>query len=212
MKILREAETIKMDRKLLKPQVERRRRERMNQSLENLRMLLLQGPEHNSPTQRRIEKAEILEYTVLFLQNSAAQAKKAKDAEGGEKSRFMDGFSSCLQKATRFLSDEGKARGQEGSVNAVLCQRLSQPCASTTVRLPARIQNSSRKQLPDSNGRHHLQQSSVCKQGLPTACRNVVPHLNRVPFRSSDSNALHSTAPPTSQHQTVGQTVWRPWP
>lgn len=68
-----------------------------------------------SPTQRRIEKAEILEYTVLFLQNSVAQAKKAKDVEGAEKHQFMDGFSSCLQKAACFLSDEGKARGLDFS-------------------------------------------------------------------------------------------------
>ncbi|XP_026115753.1 hairy and enhancer of split related-7 [Carassius auratus] len=212
MKILRDTQTIKMDRKLLKPQVERQRRERMNRSLESLRTLLLQGPEHNSPTQRRIEKAEILEYTVLFLQNSVAQAKKAIDVKGGEKCQFMDGFSSCLQNAARFLSDEGKARGQGGSVTAILCQRLSQPCVSSTIRVPVRIQNSSRKQVPDSNAQHHLQQNSVCKQGLPTACRNVLPHLNRIPFRSTDSNTLH-TAPPSSQHQTpVSQAVWRPWP
>ncbi|XP_048042562.1 hairy and enhancer of split related-7 [Megalobrama amblycephala] len=202
MKILGETETIKMDRKLSKPQVERRRRERMNRSLENLRSLLLQGPEHNSPSQRRIEKAEILEYTVLFLQKSVAQAKKAKDAEGGEKRQFMDGFSSCLQKAARFLSDEGDSCGLE----ATLCQRLTQPCMSTSIRLPVRVQNSSRTQLPDS-------QSSVCKQGLPSACRNIVSHPARNPFRSTDSNTLHATARPTFQHQEpVRQTVWRPWP
>ncbi|XP_059405052.1 transcription factor HES-7.1-A-like [Carassius carassius] len=213
MKILRDTQTIKMDRKLLKPQVERQRRERMNRSLESLRTLLLQGPEHNSPTQRRIEKAEILEYTVLFLQNSVARAKKATDVKGGEKRQFMDGFSSCLQNAARFLSGEGKAHGLDGSVTAILCQRLTQPCVSPTIRVPVRIQNSSRKQVPDSNAQHHLQQNSVCKQGLATACRNVLPHLNRIPFRSTDSNTLHSTSPPASQHQTpVSQAVWRPWP
>ncbi|KAK2911359.1 hypothetical protein QQF64_027054 [Cirrhinus molitorella] len=213
MKILGETETIKMDRKLLKPQVERRRRERMNRSLENLRTLLLQGPEHNNPTQRRLEKAEILEYTVLFLQNSVAQAKKSHDVEEGEKRQFMDGFSSCLQKAARYLSDEGKAHGLEDSVTTTLCQRLTQPCLSTTIRLPVRIQNSSRRPVQHSNAQHHLQQSSVCKQGLPSSCRNIVPHANRTAFRSTDANILHSTARPTSQHQTpVSQTVWRPWP
>ncbi|XP_073695550.1 hairy and enhancer of split related-7 [Garra rufa] len=213
MKILGETETIKMDRKMLKPQVERRRRERMNRSLENLRTLLLQGPEHNSPSQRRIEKAEILEYTVLFLQNSVAQAKKSQDVEQGEKRQLMDGFSSCLQKAARYLSDAGKARGLEGSVTDTLCQRLTQSCVSTTIRLPVRIQNFSRRPIPESNTQHHLQQSSVCKQGLPSSCRNVVSHANRTVFRSTDANALHSTARPTSQHQTpVSQTVWRPWP
>lgn len=172
--------------------------------LSRLYMLGLNSPLSflQSPSQRRIEKAEILEYTVLFLQNSVAQAKKAKDTEGGEKRQFMDGFSSCLQKAARFLSDEGDACGLE----ATLCQRLTQPCMSTSIRLPVRVQNSSRTQLPNS-------QSSVCKQGLPSACRNIVSHPVRNPFRSTDSNTLHATTRPTFQHQQpVRQTVWRPWP
>ncbi|KAK7173995.1 hypothetical protein R3I93_003733 [Phoxinus phoxinus] len=210
MKILGETETIKMDRKLLKPQVERRRRERMNRSLENLRALLLQGPEHNSPSQRRLEKAEILEYTVLFLQNSVAQAKKDKDEEGGEKHQFVDGFSSCLQKAARFLSDEGDARGLEASVSETMCHRLTRPCMSSSVRRPVRVQKSSRTQVPDS---HAQQKNSVCKQGLPSACRNIVPDSNRLPSRSTDSNTQHATGQPDSQQQAaVSQAVWRPWP
>ncbi|XP_056103268.1 hairy and enhancer of split related-7 [Rhinichthys klamathensis goyatoka] len=206
MKILEETETVKMDRKLLKPEVERRRRERMNRSLENLRTLLLQGPEHNSPSQRRLEKAEILEYTVLFLQNSVAQAKKAKDVEGGEKHQFVDGFSSCLQKAARFLSDEGDSHGLEASVSETMCHRLTRPCMSSSIRLPVRVQNS----VPDS---HAQQENSVCKQGLPSACRNIVPDSNRFPSRNTDSNTQHSTARPDSQQQAVvSQTVWRPWP
>ncbi|KAA8591851.1 hypothetical protein FQN60_017225 [Etheostoma spectabile] len=40
----------------------------MNRSLESLKTLLLQRQEG---TQRRVEKAEILEHTVVFLQNTA---------------------------------------------------------------------------------------------------------------------------------------------
>ncbi|XP_051950156.1 hairy and enhancer of split related-7 [Xyrauchen texanus] len=219
MKLLGETENIKMDRKLLKPQVERRRRERMNRSLDNLRTLLMQGPEHNSSTQRRMEKAEILEYTVLFLQNSVTQAKKAKDEEGREKHQFIEGFSTCLQKAARFMIDEGEARGMEGSISATLCQRLSQPSVPANIKLPVRIQNSSRIQVPGSTVQHDLhlqkqQQNSVCKQGLSSAGRNIV-----VPFRSTEPSTMqshgktHTAAQPTSQHQApVSETVWRPWP
>ncbi|XP_051980546.1 transcription factor HES-2-like [Xyrauchen texanus] len=217
MKMRTGSENIKIDRKLLKPQVERRRRERMNRSLENLRSLLLQGSEHNSSTHRRIEKAEILECTVLFLQNSVAVAKKPKDA-GGEKLPFIDGFSTCLQKAAHFLLDKGEVRGLEGSISATLCQRLSQPCVPANIRMPVRIQNSSRIQVPRSTVQHYLQQrqkqqqNSVCTQELSSACRNNVVHPNRIPFRSAEPNALecqtHTVAQPTSHSQTV----WRPWP
>ncbi|KAF0021928.1 hypothetical protein F2P81_016329 [Scophthalmus maximus] len=68
MKLFQDFEDAKAQRKSLKPQVERRRRERMNRSLESLKTLLLQRQEE---TQRRVEKSEILEHTVLFLQNTA---------------------------------------------------------------------------------------------------------------------------------------------
>ncbi|KAA0716278.1 Transcription factor HES-7.1-A HES-related protein 1-A [Triplophysa tibetana] len=218
MKILGETEHIKMDRKLLKPQVERRRRERMNRSLENLRALLLQGPEHTNPNQRRIEKAEILEYTVLFLQNSAA--KNAKDEEEKEKCKFMDGFSTCLEKAAGFLSEEGEARGFQGSVTATLCQRLKQPCVPAHIRMPVKLQNSSRMKVPESHAQqHHRRQTPACKQGLSAAFRNIVLHHNRFPHRSTEPNMpqchenTHSAARPTSQLQApVIQPMWRPWP
>lgn len=176
----------------------------------NPTFLLLQ-----SSTQRRMEKAEILEYTVLFLQNTVAQAKKAKDEEGREKHQFIEGFSTCLQKAARFMIDEGKARGLEGSISGTLCQRLSQPSVPANIRLPVRIQNSSRIQVPGSTVQHHLhlqkqQQNLVCKQGFSSAGRNVV-----VPFRSTEPSTMqsHAAAQPTSQHQApVSEAVWRPWP
>ncbi|XP_073807124.1 hairy and enhancer of split related-7 isoform X1 [Danio rerio] len=190
--------------KLLKPQVERRRRERMNRSLENLKLLLLQGPEHNQPNQRRLEKAEILEYTVLFLQKTN---EASKEEEGEEKSQFMEGFSSCLQKAARFLLEEG---GLEGSVTSMLCQRLAHP----TIRLPVR--GHSRKQHAESNPQHHARRPhhKNSKAGHPSACRNTKePQASRAAFRSTDSNTKHSTAQPTSRHpEPASQTVWRPWP
>lgn len=226
----------------------------MNRSLENLRALLLQGPEHTvrnksflhhmhlssrmfseflpclelclislllllqNPNQRRIEKAEILEYTVLFLQNSVA--KKAKDEEEKEKCQFMDGFSTCLQKAARFLSEEGEARGLQGSVTATLCQRLTQPCVPAHIRMPVKVQNSSKMKVPESHAHQQhqqQQQTSVCKQGLSSASRNIV--LKHNPLRSTQSSMLqchentHSAARPASQPQApVSQLVWRPWP
>ncbi|TRY55105.1 hypothetical protein DNTS_034631 [Danionella cerebrum] len=201
---------------LLKPQVERRRRERMNRSLDNLRLLLLQGPEHTNPVQKRPEKAEILEYTVRFLQNSVTHSKKTMDLKEREKSQFMDGFSSCLQRAACFLEDEGEARGLEGNVSSTLCQRLSRPCVSTTLRLPARVRSSFRMQFSGSKTQHHMQaekQTPAFKQVLLAPCRKSAPQSRRAAFRSTDSNTLHSTEQATSHHQApVCQPVWRPWP
>uniref|UniRef100_A0A3B1JHD5 Hairy and enhancer of split related-7 n=1 Tax=Astyanax mexicanus TaxID=7994 RepID=A0A3B1JHD5_ASTMX len=196
MSSLEDSTRLKMDRKLLKPQVERRRRERMNKSLESLRTLLLQSPEALS--QRRVEKAEILEHTVLFLQNSTTQTKQNQDwDETSERRQFMDGFSACLQQAALFLQTEGEARGLQASLSASLCQRLSHP--------------------------HHVPVSY--SHGLESTRKtSPLSHPYSLPPRHTYSASLahrhrdsHATSSPATGHAcgqqvSVGQGVWRPWP
>ncbi|KAG7314955.1 hypothetical protein KOW79_022258 [Hemibagrus wyckioides] len=197
-----ETERLKMDRKLLKPQVERRRRERMNRSLENLRLLVLQGPEQQAVSQRRVEKAEILEHTVLFLQSSIAEAKKprAEDESSSDGHQFLDGFSACLQKAARFLQEQSEARGLHDSLSSSLHRCLS--------RRPHR---------PSVRDVRHI------AQGLQSVRRHshTPSHPYRMPLQDTDPNSVRqhhnqntaSTPWPTTSPQATGrQSVWRPWP
>ncbi|XP_019719447.1 transcription factor HES-2-like [Hippocampus comes] len=88
------------DKKNLKPLVERRRRERINRSLENLKTLLLTPQLAGG---RRLEKAEILEHTVFFLQQHANKGHTKQVPHS-----YHHGFSSCLQRAAHFLRCEGE--------------------------------------------------------------------------------------------------------
>ncbi|KAG5844784.1 hypothetical protein ANANG_G00166380 [Anguilla anguilla] len=83
----------------------------MNRSLESLRALLLQGSQHQALASRRVEKAEVLEHTVLFLQSAAHRGA----AEGSQQQDFQDGFSTCLQRAARFLRDSRAGRRGGGA-------------------------------------------------------------------------------------------------
>ncbi|MCJ8748375.1 hypothetical protein PDJAM_G00164020 [Pangasius djambal] len=206
MNTFEEMERLKMDRKLLKPQVERRRRERMNRSLENLRILLLQGPEHQAASQRRMEKAEILEHTVLFLQSSITKAKKSRaedesSSEGGH--QFLDGFSACLQKAALFLQEESAARGLHDSLSSSLYRCLSRP---------------HRPAVRDVKPSHGTQGPQCVKTHTHT---HTLTHPYRITLRHTDPNTvqrLHkqntaSASRPTTSPQAAGrQRVWRPWP
>ncbi|KAI4895643.1 hypothetical protein NFI96_019655, partial [Prochilodus magdalenae] len=211
MRGLEEAERLKMDRKLLKPQVERRRRERMNKSLESLRTLLLQSPE--AASQRRVEKAEILEHTVLFLQSSMAQAKKNQDSEeASEGQRFMDGFSACLHEAARFLQTEGESRGLQASLPASLYQHLSHPHVPSAGTVPSWVRIPPRTSVPEEKKSHH---PVACTQGLESARRSAHPYA--VPARHTQTGSLvhhHGSAHATSQpaQADARQCVWRPWP
>ncbi|XP_046876880.1 hairy and enhancer of split related-7 [Hypomesus transpacificus] len=199
---LHRSETAKICKKFLKPQVERRRRERINHSLERLTALLLKEPQQGQ-YQRRVEKAEILEHTVLFLKNTGDVERKK--AEVGQHS-FKDGFSTCLQRAARFLGPEGK-----GLLNSPLAGHLVSQ-AVVVVRAPVHpsdIQTSMKSPL--SKPQMKMQDSRYTQQ---------VCGLNRTHHKSPqqrDANVLYhcqsqSQAISKAQNLSVSQAVWRPWP
>ncbi|XP_060936918.1 uncharacterized protein LOC133013848 [Limanda limanda] len=121
MKMLQGTEETTTDRKFLKSQMEKRRRERMNCSLEHLRTLLLQEPPQLTAAQQKLEKAEILEHTVLLLQSSIMGA----GGGGGQRQSFQDGFSSCLQRAAQFLGPRGKGLRLGASLDARFAARFT---------------------------------------------------------------------------------------
>ncbi|XP_053699834.1 transcription factor HES-7.1-A-like [Synchiropus splendidus] len=147
------------DRKILKPQVEKRRRERMNRSLDNLKTLLMLQEQ----SQRRVEKAEILEQTVAFLHNH-------------HKRSFHDGFSSCLQMATRFLGPDRK------DVDSSMVARLSQPDSSKDHKSGAFVFGS-RQKHPDTRAAasHEASRNDKC----PLVMREYLKGFGGVNIRSA---------------------------
>lgn len=54
-----------------------------------------------------MEKAEILEYAVRFLQSIAKEG-VVSGGDGGQRPSYQDGVSSCLQRAAQFLGPDRK--------------------------------------------------------------------------------------------------------
>nr|BAE33752.1 unnamed protein product [Mus musculus] len=87
--------------RLRKPVVEKVRRDRINSSIEQLKLLLEQEFARHQPNSK-LEKADILEMAVSYLKHSKAFA-----AAAGPKSLHQDyseGYSWCLQEAVQFLT------------------------------------------------------------------------------------------------------------
>ncbi|XP_040900905.1 transcription factor HES-5-like [Toxotes jaculatrix] len=214
MKLLQGSEDAKAQKKILKPQVEKRRRERMNRSLESLKTLLLQRQEQN---RRRVEKAEILEHTVLFLQNTAKGDKtSAGDGGGGEKHSFQDGFSTCLQRATQFLGPEGKGLWLGAALDArfarpdsAAVQRRTEAPSSTSSLLLRKSSRSILQMLINRSG-HRL-----CTPALNvTNCAQTRGESHRPPTTPQQPHKATNRASKQSPSQShpVSQSLWRPWP
>ncbi|KAM9805523.1 transcription factor HES-2-like [Syngnathus typhle] len=190
MKLMQEAEDAIRERKLLKAQVEKRRRERMNHSLERLRSILMQEPQQaeQGAAQRRVEKTEILEHTVLFLHNNSSSGSSSKASVGPQPQQcsFQEGFHSCLQKAAHFLGPEGK--GLWLTLDASFIQRSSSTSSSSTSSIL------------------HLLRHRRAAAAPPPA-----PQPSRTPAQGQKWPGTCMESPP-AEGPSLGQSVWRPWP
>nr|XP_056719862.1 transcription factor HES-7 [Euleptes europaea] len=92
-------------RKMLKPLVEKRRRDRINRSLEELRLLLLQRTHCQTLKNPKVEKAEILEIAVGYLRemNSAKPQGADLPEDGTLQTCYMMGFRECLLGLAAFI-------------------------------------------------------------------------------------------------------------
>ncbi|XP_056237877.1 transcription factor HES-5-like [Seriola aureovittata] len=222
MKLLQDSQDAKAQKKSLKPQVERRRRERMNRSLESLKTLLLQRQEE---TQRRVEKAEILEHTVLFLQNTAKEDKTRAGGGGGgggRKHSFQDGFSTCLQRAAQFLGPEGKGLWLGAALDASFAARFARSdsdsagvqgrteARSSTSSLLLRKTSRSILRLLINRSGHRL----CTPVSNVASCVQTPGESRRSPTTPQQPHKVASRASKQSPSQShpVSQCLWRPWP
>ncbi|XP_063741040.1 transcription factor HES-1-A-like isoform X2 [Eleginops maclovinus] len=92
-------------RKSSKPIMEKRRRARINESLGQLKTLILDALKKDSSRHSKLEKADILEMTVKHLRNlQRLQIAAAVNPDPSVLGKYRTGFSECVGEVTRFLS------------------------------------------------------------------------------------------------------------
>ncbi|XP_075875838.1 transcription factor HES-1-A-like [Nelusetta ayraudi] len=97
--------TMTESRKSSKPIMEKRRRARINESLGQLKTLIMDALKKDSSRHSKLEKADILEMTVKHLRNlQRLQMTAAVSVDPSFLSKYRAGFSECAGEVTRFLS------------------------------------------------------------------------------------------------------------
>ncbi|XP_076994262.1 transcription factor HES-2 [Tamandua tetradactyla] len=114
-------------RKSLKPLLEKRRRARINESLSQLKGLILPLLGRESSRYSKLEKADILEMTVRFLQELPASPGPA--AAPTPSDSFREGYRTCVARLARVLP---ACRVLEPAVSARLLEHLRRRAAGAT--------------------------------------------------------------------------------
>lgn len=90
-----------------KPIMEKRRRARINNCLNELKTLILDAMKKDPARHSKLEKADILEMTVKYLQNhqinlQRQQAALSQAADATMATKFKSGFAECTNEVSRF--------------------------------------------------------------------------------------------------------------
>ncbi|OQV22523.1 hypothetical protein BV898_03697 [Hypsibius exemplaris] len=111
------------NRKSSKPAMERRRRQRINQSLSELKSLLLDSMRRSDKTRQnsKLEKADILELTVRHLQTLHHQQRNNPPTVAATNvDQYRAGFGACITTTWKFLSQQRR----DGRVSDMLLNQL----------------------------------------------------------------------------------------
>ncbi|XP_070819527.1 hairy-related 5 [Chaetodon trifascialis] len=181
-------------KRISKPLMEKRRRERINHSLETLRLLMLENTRSEKLKNPKVEKAEILESVVHFL-------KTGKEVEKGHRAReqrptcarqhsYQDGMRSCLLRVSHFIASKSQELGESGgdadpqndSSSPERIHRALMPSAALSAQHPP----------------HHHHQHGLAH-----------PYLTQMTGLHCDTGNPFSS-PAATTHIT--DPVWRPWP
>ncbi|XP_065426300.1 transcription factor HES-7-like [Chrysemys picta bellii] len=187
-------------RKMLKPLAEKRRRERINRSLEELRVLLLDRTRHQTLQSRKVEKAEILELAVRYLRDWSAPAGRGADPAGEAdplQRCYLLGFRECLLRLSAFVRDAQPC--MQGQLLDTLNLYLAAKCRQVPPEPACRL----RPGLPPPPACPVSPSPSSPAQPCHRPFHR--PGAPETPQRHTDEAAASKGEPPQPA-------VWRPWP
>ncbi|EDV39694.1 uncharacterized protein Dana_GF24345 [Drosophila ananassae] len=139
---------LKSDRRSNKPIMEKRRRARINNCLNELKTLILDATKKDPARHSKLEKADILEKTVKHLQElQRQQAAMQQAADPKIVNKFKAGFADCVNEVSRFPGIEPAQR-----------RRLLQHLSNCINGVKAELHHQQRQQ----------QQQSIHAQMLPS--------------------------------------------
>ncbi|KAG9470937.1 hypothetical protein GDO78_016244 [Eleutherodactylus coqui] len=221
----------------MKPVIEKRRRDRINHSLENLRTLLLEATHDESLKNPKAEKADILKKTVQFLKlchNSGPE--DAKKPMSG----FNSGFQEGLSQAANFLNSKSSiCEKKRDYVVGKLCQRIEEkspnewkesatdgsfclekskfiPSPPQISRVPGHALTMHQERLSCQPFLHYP--SPSCSTEAPSFGPTQQPSTHKSSQSTLQANSCRKSIqrtlfPPVAPNPiTSSVLVWRPWP
>merc|ERR1712117_318346 len=175
-------------RKIVKPLIERKRRARINNCLDELKDLMMFALQTEGESISKLEKADVLELTVKHLRKLKRQQMLAVNP-GLEMDRYRAGYTTCATEVSRCLASTG--------VDIAVGSRLMSHLGNKLNTIETSRQEPLRVRVPEPRVPKHLRMSSPVSDGGYESGRDMTP------------SPLLQISPSHQQQQL--SPVWRPF-
>nr|AGS55441.1 hairy enhancer of split 7 [Platynereis dumerilii] len=146
-------------RKINKPLMEKKRRERINNCLNQLKMFLMDATKKDSSYYSKLEKADILEMSVKYLKNLQRQHLAVAMATDPKViSKYATGYSQCATEVTHYL---GKLDGLDQDVKSRLSSHLNNCVQKLNAAASSQTTSTPMTSLPVASTTGHAQPQLV---------------------------------------------------
>ncbi|KAG7329227.1 hypothetical protein KOW79_007401 [Hemibagrus wyckioides] len=194
-----------------KPLMEKRRRDRINHSLETLRLLLVENTCNEKLKNPKVEKAEILESVVNFLKaeqrsrpylyplKRGKRKYEEEDEPGSPYKRqlnYQDGMRTCLLRVSNFIAS--KSQEIDGKMQVNMQQELPEHSIQGHLTPALHLSGS----IPGQQALTYVESTSSCSalgQSIISQRTAIYEPTKKIPSSSK-------------QPLMLSDSVWRPWP
>ena len=220
----------KLDRSVTKPLMEKRRRERINKSLTELKNILLEALKRDQSSCSKLEKADILEMTVKYLNQTKMMTGSYPSPYGqqtgnptGSQTGFNSGYNRAQEECIKMIR-ENPALTEEQKIQMI--NQMTQKMPTQKVPAPARapfMPNQAVNHLPPTVVNHPMmssyflqqQQYLLSLQHAQESANQKTPLAQQPMTAHPDSRSIGSNSNSDSESDTGSNTssdqIFRPW-
>ncbi|KAM4621897.1 hairy-related 5 [Polymixia lowei] len=210
----------KASRRVAKPIMEKRRRERINHSLETLRLMLWENTQNEKLKNPKVEKAEILESVVNFLKTEKEVEKEHYSMKRvlstpewspcNQQHNYREGMRSCLLRVSHFITTKNQELEEASNDTGTSLVFPSNQMRHATPGQLHRALIATSAGDPTGLSEQHLptQQQSPRQLSRPYVAPGLLSRSTKMTDLSYDTSKLLSPEPTMDTMDLV----WRPWP
>lgn len=213
----------KIDRATSKPLMEKRRRERINKSLNELKSVLLEAYRRDSASCSKLEKADILEMSVRYIHSLKTPtgypfpgaAPQVAPQQQENLSRVLATCPEISEESKRKILGSISANQQVSRVAPVQAQAPPKPVANP-LNLPTQQQIAFQQQLLAAQLAQYQFAQQAAQMSAPTPARSDSSGVSSDGETDSDAQSISSIenvnkTPVTENRKRASSPIFRPW-